>query len=136
MKSLFRNTAGGKAGATDGLNLFFGALLGANLGTLDRLRLVEYVWLVTVLAGTVMTVRMVSTSERRPLMLAVLSVYAALLAALVLIPDFKPKNMAVDDLYRLAATLAVWVAFVLGIELSPVHEPPVPEDRGDQASAS
>ena len=43
MKSLFINTAGGKAGAVDGLNLFFGALLGANLGTLDRLRLFEYV---------------------------------------------------------------------------------------------
>jgi hypothetical protein len=122
MKSLFRNTARGKAGAIDGLNLFFGALLGANLGTLDRMRLVEYIWLVTVLAGTVMTVRMVSASERRMLMLAVLGVYAALLAAVVLVPDFKPGNMAIDDLHRLVATLAVWVVFVLGIELSPVRE--------------
>jgi predicted membrane channel-forming protein YqfA (hemolysin III family) len=126
MRSLFRNTAGGKAGAVDGLNLFFGALLGANLGTLDRLRLVDYIQLTVILAGTVMTVRMVSTSERRALMLAVLGVYVALLVALVLLPGFKPDNMAVDDLHRLVATLAVWVIFVLGIELSPVRETPAP----------
>ncbi|HET9638652.1 MAG TPA: hypothetical protein VFP12_05560 [Allosphingosinicella sp.] len=136
MRSLFRNTAGGKTGAVDGLNLFFGALLGANLGTLDRLRLVEYIWLVTLLAGTVMTVRMVSTSERRPFMLAVLGIYAALLVALVLVPDFKPKNMAVDDLHRLVATLGVWVIFVLGIELSPVRQAAVPPTGEDQANAS
>ncbi|HEX8625925.1 MAG TPA: hypothetical protein VF782_12745 [Allosphingosinicella sp.] len=126
MRRLFRNTAGGKAGAIDGLNLFFGALLGANLGTLDALRLVDYIQLATLLAGTVMTVRMVSTSERRPLMLAVLAVYAALLVALVLLPDFKPAGMKVEDLHRLVATLAVWVIFVLGIELSPIREDPEP----------
>ena len=136
MRSLFRNTAGGKAGAIDGLNLFFGALLGANLGTLDSLRLVDYIQLTTLLAGTVMTVRMISTSERRPLMLAVLAVYAALLVALVALPDFKPANMEVDDLHRLVATLAVWVIFVLGIELSPIRELPAPPAGDDQASAS
>ncbi|HEU0097534.1 MAG TPA: hypothetical protein VFQ67_02050 [Allosphingosinicella sp.] len=137
MRKLFRNTAGGKAGAVDGLNLFFGALLGANLGTLDKLRLVDYIQLTVILAGTVMTVRMVSTSERRPLMLAVLAVYAAVLVALVAIPDFRLANMAVGDLQRLVATLAVWVIFVLGIELSPVREAPAPAPPGqDQASAS
>lgn len=50
-----------RAGAIDGLNLFFGALLGANLGTLDHIRLVEYVQLIVLLAGTVVTVRMVSS---------------------------------------------------------------------------
>jgi predicted membrane channel-forming protein YqfA (hemolysin III family) len=136
MRGLFRNTAGGKAGAVDGLNLFFGALLGANLGTLDALRLVDYIQLTTLLAGTVMTVRMVSTSERRPLMLAVLAVYVALLVALVLLPDFKPANMEVDDLHRLVATLAVWVIFVLGIELSPIREAPDPPPGQDQAGTS
>ena len=136
MRRLFRNTAGGKAGAIDGLNLFFGALLGANLGTLDALRLVDYVQLATLLAGTVMTVRMISTSERRPLMLAVLAVYAALLVALVLLPDFKPAKLKADDLHRLVATLGVWVTFVLLIELSPLREVPEPTRGDDQASAS
>ena len=134
MRGLFRNTAGGKSGAIDGLNLFFGALLGANLGTLDRLRLVEYVPLAILLAGTVMAVRMVSTSERRGVVLGVLGVYALLLVCLVALPGAKPDNMAVDDLHRLVATLAVWVIFILGIELSPLAPAPPPEE--DQASAS
>jgi len=131
MRGIFRNSAGGKSGAIDGLNLFFGALLGANLGTLDKLRLVDYIQITTLLAGTVMTVRMVSTSDRRGLMLAVLAIYAALLVGFVLLPDFKPAGMAVEDLHRLVATLAVWVIFVLGIELSPVREdaPPRAEDQ-------
>jgi hypothetical protein len=136
MRSLFRNTAAGKAGAVDGLNLFFGALLGANLGTLDRLRLVEYVQLAVLLAGTVMAVRMVSTSDRRGLTLAVLGIYVLLLAALVLLPGAKPDNMAVDDLHRLVATLAVWVIFILGLELSPNREPAAPGPPDDQASVS
>lgn len=136
MRSLFRNTARGKAGAIDGLNLFFGALLGANLGTLDRLRLVEYVQLAVLLAGTVMAVRMVSTSERRGLVLGVLGIYAMLLVCLVVLPGAKPDNMAVDDLHRLVATLAVWVIFILGIELSPIRQEPAPPPDEDQASAS
>jgi predicted cobalt transporter CbtA len=136
MRSLFRNTAGGKAGAVDGLNLFFGALRGANRGTREQLRLVVDVQLAVLLAGTVMAVRMVSTSERRGLMLGVLGVYALLLVALVLLPGAKPDNMAVDDLHRLVATLAVWVVFILGIELSPIHELPAPPAGDDQASAS
>jgi len=121
MKSLFVSTEGGKAGAIDGLNLFFGALLGANLGTLEGLALSEYVKLVVLLAGTVMALRMVSTSERRSSMLVVLGVYALLLVGMVTLPALKPNGMSDDDLYRLVATLAIWVAFVLGAELSPVR---------------
>jgi len=126
MKSLFVSTPGGKAGALDGLNLFFGALLGANLGTLDPLALDEYVKLVILLAGTVVTLRMVSTSERRLYVLAVLAFYAALLVGLVTIPGMQPEGMATGDLHRLVATLAVWVVFVLFSEFSPVREAPAP----------
>ena len=124
MKSLFISTPGGKAGAIDGLNLFFGALLGANLGTLENLELSDYVQLVVLLAGTVMALRMVSTSERRVYMLVVLALYAALLVGLVTVPALKPEGMSPGDLHRLVATLAVWVLFVLGSELSPVREVP------------
>jgi hypothetical protein len=126
MKSLFVSTPGGKAGAIDGLNLFFGALLGANLGTLGHLPLFEYVKLIFLLAATVMTLRMVSTSERRLYMLVVLGAYAVLLAGLATLPALQPKGLALEDLYRLIATLAVWVFFVLGTELSPVREDPAP----------
>jgi uncharacterized membrane protein YqjE len=122
MKSLFVNTEGGKTGAIDGLNLFFGALLGANLGTLGKMPLPEYVKLVVLLAGTVMALRMISTSERRLYMLLVIGVYALLMVGLVTVPALRPKGVAIDDLYRLVATLAVWVVFVLASELSPVRK--------------
>jgi hypothetical protein len=130
MKSLFVNTPGGKAGALDGLNLFFGALLGANLGTLDPLALGEYVKLVILLAGTVVTLRMVSTSERRLYVLLVLAIYAMLLVALVTIPGMQPEGMATGDLHRLVATLAVWMVFVLLSEFSPMREEPPPPAEG------
>ena len=69
MKDLFRSTSGGKTGAIDGLNLFFGALLGANLGSIQGMSLPYYVELIFLLAAVVMTVRMLSTSPRRTYML-------------------------------------------------------------------
>jgi predicted permease len=122
MRSWFRNTPGGKAGAIDGLNLFFGALLGANLGTIQGMRLANYVQLVVLLAGSVMVVRMLSTSERRAQMLVTLAVYAVLLATIVSVPALQPEGIADSDLHRLVATLGVWVLFVLGAELSPEHK--------------
>jgi len=75
MRKFFRNTAGGKVGSIDGLNLFFGALLGANLGTMQSLALYQYVKLIIVLAGSVMVLRMISTAEDRRRVFAVLALY-------------------------------------------------------------
>ena len=47
MRDMFRSTSGGKAGAIDGLNLFFGALLGANLGSIQGMTLPYYVELIS-----------------------------------------------------------------------------------------
>lgn len=118
----FRSTAGGKVGALDGLNLFFGALLGANLGTVQGMRLYDYTVLIVLLAGTVMVIRMLSTSERRTYMLINVAIYVAALGGIILIPSFQPKGIALADLYRLGATLAVWITFVVVTELLPVSE--------------
>jgi hypothetical protein len=119
---LFQSTPGGKAGAIDGLNLFFGALLGANLGTIDALPLWEYFKLVVLLAGTVMTLRMLSTSERRGYMLFTTGLYVLLLGAVLYVPRLQPKGMSPESLQRLVVTLAVWIAFVVASELTPVRE--------------
>jgi len=120
MKHLFRNTPGGKTGAIDGLNLFFGALLGANLGTMQALDLPQYIELVLLLAGTVMVLRMLSTSERRTYMLVLVGIYIAIIGALLVF--LSPKGLPAADLHRLTVTLAIWVACILGAELSPVHD--------------
>jgi len=108
---------GRREGAMDGLNLFFGALLGANLGTLDGLKLVTYVQLVTVLAGTVIALRLLSTAERRAPVFVLLGLYLLLLLGMIKVPQMRPQGMAPDDLNRLVATLFVWLAFsaIIGI---------------------
>ncbi len=120
MKSFMMQTRREKAGTTDGLNLFFGALLGANLGTLDALDIQDYCQITIMLAGTVMALRMVSTSERRVYALATLALYGALILALLLIPDVQPEGMAKGDLHRLGATVVIWIFSILILEIWPM----------------
>lgn len=122
MRDFFRNTAGGKVGSIDGLNLFFGALLGANLGTIQGMGLFDYFKIIVLLAGTVMVIRMVSTSERRIYMFVNVALYVVLISGLLLVPMFQPKGVAAVDLQRIAVTLAVWVTLVLAAELLPMRE--------------
>ena len=122
MKKLLSTTAGSKFGSIDGLNLFVGALLGANLGTMQALPLYQYVKLVVVLAGAVMVLRMISTAEDRRHVFAVLALYVFVVAGMLFIPAFAPKGLPESDLYKLIATLAVWLACVLVVEFSPIRE--------------
>ena len=121
MRRLFRTTPGGNLGAIDGLNLFFGALLGANLGTMQALELPQYIELVLLLAGTVMILRMLSTSERRAYMFGLVGFYVVIITIVFIF--LPPKGLGVADIQRLGATLAIWVICILGAELSPVREP-------------
>jgi hypothetical protein len=127
MKKLLKNTEGGKAGTIDGLNLFFGALLGANLGTVSGLDLYPYILLILLLAGMVIALRMVSTSPRKGLMAGTILIYVAILGVVAVVPDFQPKGLDLGDLHRLIATLIIWVALVLAAEFSPMEKPE--EDR-------
>lgn len=122
MKNFFRNTQGEKIGSVDGLNLFFGALLGANLGTMQALPFGEYVKLVVLLAGTVIVLRMISTSDRRAKVFGLVAIYVALVGANFFLPTFKPKGMPDRDLYKLVATLGIWLLFILMAELTPTRE--------------
>lgn len=123
MRRFLRSTEGGKAGTIDGLNLFFGALLGANLGSLGRMNLFVYVELVVLLGGLVMALRMLSTSPRRRMMLVTIGVYVLLLASTLFVPGLKPEGMDPVDHHRLLATLAIWIFFAVAAELSPMESP-------------
>jgi hypothetical protein len=127
MDRLFRSTPGGKVGAIDGLNLFFGVLLGANLGTIQGMSQLYYMELIFILAATVMTLRMMSTSPRRIFMLVNVLLYVLVVGAFLLWPPLQPKGVAEADLHRLAATLGIWVMFALAAEFSPVRD----TDRAD-----
>jgi hypothetical protein len=65
MWNLLAYTAAEKRGMVDGIGLFFGALLGTNLGSIGDLSKGEYAILIVLLAGTVMSLRIFSTTDRR-----------------------------------------------------------------------
>jgi uncharacterized membrane protein len=112
-----------RQGSIDGLGLFFGALLGANLGTVDQLPLLDYIKLIVLLACTVMVLRLLSTSERRGYALASLAVYVVVMGAFLGVPAMRPDGFSADAAARLGATLAIWVAMVLAIEYWPTRDP-------------
>lgn len=128
-----------KVGSVDGLNLFFGALLGANLGTLERVPLRDYVHLIILLACTVGVLRMLSTSTRRLYALITLALYSLLVALHLTSEKHRPEGLTPDDVARLGATLAVWIVAVLVMEFSPTQRDPEPaaagtsEELADQA---
>jgi uncharacterized membrane protein YccC len=117
VRKLFIAAKGRKEGAMDGLNLFFGALLGANLGTIAGLKLVTYVQLIVLLVGTVMALRIFAMSERRLFGGVLLGFYVAALIALASLPGLQPRGLATADLNRLIATLIVWIAMVVLLEI-------------------
>ena len=134
MKSLFLQTKGEKAGTIDGLNLFFGALLGANLGTIGRMPLGDYVELVLLLGALVMGLRIVSTSERRLLAVIMLVLVGGIAAYALGTGDFDRSGFSDGAFQRLQATLAIWVIGVLLVEISPTYDPrPGPSAAEGQA---
>ncbi len=117
MRKLFVAEKGRKEGAMDGLNLFFGALLGANLGTITGLKLVTYVQLIVLLVSTVMALRIFAMSEKRLFGGVMLGLYAAALVALASLPGLQPRGLDTADLNRLVATLIVWIVMVVMLEI-------------------
>ena len=135
MREYLRQTDRERMGSIDGVNFFFGALLGANLGTIEQLPLGECIKLIMILAGMVVTLRVVSTSERRGYALATLALYVFLVALILAVPALRPEGLSTDAAARLGATLAVWALLVLTLEYWPVKpeevrpaEPPGPEE--------
>ena len=117
MRRLFFPAKGRTEGATDGLNLFFGALLGANLGTITGLKLVTYVQLIVLLVSTVMALRIFAMSEKRSFAGLMLGLYVIALFALARTPGLQPAGLATADLHRLVATLIIWIVMVVLLEI-------------------
>jgi len=112
IKTLMAQTEREKIGTLDGIHLFFGALLGANLGSLDGVSLMGYSLVVMLLAGTVMALRIFSDSERRVYAAFLLAIYV-LSVGLLLYRGVGLKGLPVDDRARLGITLAIWIGTVV-----------------------
>jgi hypothetical protein len=117
-RTLMTQTERERIGSLDGVNLFFGALLGANLGSLEGVSLPGYTMIVLILCGTVMTLRNYVESERRRYATSLLALYVVAVASF-LYRGTGLKGLPVEDRWRLAITLAIWIATVVMIVLMP-----------------
>lgn len=119
MWNLLRQTRAERRAYRQGISLFFGALLGALLGTITNLPLRDYASLVLLLAVIVLLLQLVGAARSR--------IYAigSLLTGMLLIgfgwwsDELRPAALAPEAFDRLAVTLALWLGIALLIELTP-----------------
>ncbi len=112
-------TAAERARGMDAVNLFFGALLGANLGTFGQLPLVGYVQMVAMLAGSVIAIQSALHARSRRRAGLVLGLYALLLGGALLVPGLRPEGSAPGDFARTVVTLAIWLVLAGSMKLFP-----------------
>jgi hypothetical protein len=120
-----QQTRAEKRAALNGTNLFFGALIGANLGTLDRLALRDYMLLICVVALIVLYIQLAPVARKRITILMTLGVMVAGLYVLLMTPYgatlFEDGQRPSPHLF---VTIAFWLGSVATIELRPVEKEP------------
>ena len=101
-----------------GVNLFFSALLGANLGTLGDVPLDQYFQLTIILVGAVTAILTIAITRRRSM--AIWSGLAvALLVFVIAFVLGERMGELVDDFQRMAITLGVWLTMLLVVRFTP-----------------
>jgi hypothetical protein len=124
LKTAFVQTRREQRSSLDGVNLFFGALIGANFGSLNGVGLDEYALLVVLLAGAVITLRIFATSERRGYAFMLLGLYIVVVGQFLLSPPRGLDGLAEGDRQRLAVTMVIWLGATLLTYYTPVREAP------------
>ena len=116
-----------KRAASNGLNLFFGALIGANLGSLEHLALGDYTLVVSMVCVIVLYIQLAPVARQRWLYLVILASYVGFLYVLLLAPGglhlFRDRPRPQPHLF---VTICLWLLCVTYIELRPLEkaEPP------------
>jgi uncharacterized membrane protein len=123
IRNIFSYTEAELRSTLAGVNLFFGALLGAHLGTMSRVPIYDYVFLIMLLAGAVTVIFMVASSTRARLVWFTVGLYVLIFAAIISIPEMRPRHME-NEIQRIVAMLAVWLVFIVSLRLAPVHPEP------------
>lgn len=120
MKQLFKQTQAEKQSYVNGLALFFGALLGANMGVLTDLPPSEYLKVILLLVGVVLWLQMLSAARSRRSSLRMLAALALPVGLLVLFPELRPQGLSARQSTNMVATLVVWLVCIGLIELTPL----------------
>jgi hypothetical protein len=103
----------------NGLNIFFGAVLGVVMAGTESLKSWDFAFVLLLTAATIVAILNISTSSRR----AVYAVVAAV--AIFFLPWLMERLLsagaALPD--KLQPTLAVWTAMTVAIEFAPREQP-------------
>jgi membrane-associated protease RseP (regulator of RpoE activity) len=124
MKHLFIHSEDERRASVTGMNIFFGALLGVNLGAFNDLELRDYASLAFLLGGAVAGLFIIAVSRRRAVVVSMVLLYAGLLTALMLNPSLRPERMD-EEIGKIIATLAIWLFFILIVRITPARKDPV-----------
>ena len=103
----------------DGMNIFFGAVLGIVLGGTETMAPLKFAGLLAMSAGAVISVLYISSSRNRLAYAAVTALIVAMLPRMlesVIGPGLVPDH--------LQPTLAVWATMVVGVEFLPREAEP------------
>lgn len=116
-----------KRAAVNGLNLFFGALIGANLGSLEHLALRDYILIASMVCVIVLYIQLAPVARQRWMYIAILASYVGVLYLLLLgPPGLHPFQDRPRPQPHLFVTICLWLVSVAYIELRPLAktEPP------------
>ena len=96
----------------DGVNLFFSALLGANVGVMNDMPLNDYFKMILLLTGAVTAIFTMAVSERRSVFWSTGLAFAVILLGLGVAPPV-PSDESRQDFHRLVVTMGVWLGMLL-----------------------
>lgn len=119
MRVMWRMTHGEYRANLNGLNIFFGAVLGFVMAGTETLRPADYAVTLTICAGVVISILYVSSSPYR---IAYALLTAAMIAGLPYLLDPVLHDGAQVP-RNLQPTLAVWLGLTLFVELIPREKP-------------
>ncbi len=113
-----------KRAAITGINLFFGALIGANLGSLERLAIRDYLLLIIIVSLIVLYIQLAPVVRRRWSHLLTLATTVAGLYVLLLTPVglavFEDRPRPTPHLF---ITICLWLVSVATIDIRTMNQP-------------
>jgi hypothetical protein len=116
-----------KRASVNGLNLFFGALIGANLGSLEQLALRDYTVLISIICIIVLYIQLAPVARQRWLYLSLLLMTVGALYLLLLTPHglqfFADRPRPAPHLF---VTICIWLLSVGYVELRPLAKNEAP----------
>ena len=115
-------TADEKRAASSGMSLFFGALIGANLGTTAQMALGDYVLVIAVVCLIILYIHLAPVAQKRWKSLAHLTALVCGLYVLLVHPVGANVFAGERPSAQIFATICLWLTSIAMIELRPVAQ--------------